>query len=912
MRVAVRELLFGLLCGVFLSSVCADVVTFDDDTALAGWEITGDARIDREYAHDGGGSALCLGPGSKVVIKLNENDGSGKLDLWVYEDMAMPKDPKERRLGPRWGLLQSDGQMITLGAIYAPYLSGDKTYATSYYNLETHFSVGYLGECRRTMGWHRWTFDMDPDKGLVISMDGKDVNATRKRFNWGNTKFGGAVSVVLLGDETKDKTQAVWVDDLEVQGGGPMNVKPAPPPPPPPVVPEQDPAPEGEPAALLDGVKDVHPRLLFGPEDVPALREFAESEQGKLFKEALLGYLPVSRKPDHTNFLKDATDGQRQGLWRLPTVALHYVLTGDRTSFDRTVEFMKFLLEQPDWETSGERNSGMSAANIMIGAALAYDWLYNDLDPEFREKYRQKLMWHARAMYHGGHLNKNKQNGYWQGDPANNHRWHRNAGMTLCLLTAAGGAPEEQWILNKTKEDLDYVTKWLPEDGTSHEGPGYLVFGGAHLTLALQAADRCLGTEYLQHPFYAHVGYFHTQMMAPGLGKRFFFGDSGGGGLGKLGYDLFVYKAAGVHRQADVQAVMNRVRDARGVEWGWMGLVWYDPTLAPAGSANDYPLAKVFGDVGVACIREGWELGQVGAMFKSGPFGGYRLNQYRDENGGKYINVAHDDPDANSFILMVNDQLVAETDRYSKHKQSSNFNTILINGMGQMVPGRPEGGVWSQPGGDTMTDMAYLTGFKDVGEIVIVEGEAGGSYRKYSDRKTGRSRPDIDCFRRTFVWVKGKYILALDRVRAPQDVDVTWLMQGPTLSVVDEEAGMYRLAAEGASCDFVLQADELVETVIMPSSSDNRGEKLGWQQLQASAKVGAIRFASMYLPWGGDAKLVIDSWRPDEAQLKVSGDGWEHTWQWRAAPDVRTPSTVVLQRADVEDLTFDQKDQVEM
>ena len=35
-------------------------------------------------------------------------------------------------------------------------------------------------------------------------------------------------------------------------------------------------------------------------------------------------------------------------------------------------------------------------------------------------------------------------------------------------------------------------------------------------------------------------------------------------------------------------------------------------------------------------------------QFKSGPFGGYTLNRFRNEGGGKYINVAHGDssPDA--------------------------------------------------------------------------------------------------------------------------------------------------------------------------------------------------------------------------------------------------------------------------
>ena len=33
-----------------------------------------------------------------------------------------------------WGLRQADGHILTIGAIYAPYLSGNTTYATAAFN----------------------------------------------------------------------------------------------------------------------------------------------------------------------------------------------------------------------------------------------------------------------------------------------------------------------------------------------------------------------------------------------------------------------------------------------------------------------------------------------------------------------------------------------------------------------------------------------------------------------------------------------------------------------------------------------------------------------------------------------------------------------------------------------------------
>ena len=57
---------------------------------------------------------------------------------------------------------------------------------------------------------------------------------------------------------------------------------------------------------------------------------------------------------------------------------------------------MKEFLAQEHWEGTGngkgEQDCGMSAANIMIGAGMALDVLWHDLDPEFREQYRKKCI----------------------------------------------------------------------------------------------------------------------------------------------------------------------------------------------------------------------------------------------------------------------------------------------------------------------------------------------------------------------------------------------------------------------------------------------------------------------------------------------------------------------------------------
>ena len=856
---------------------------FESKKSLLAWKTRGDVRIDSTMNRSGKGASLRIGPAGRAVWKLRDENGAGRVEFWIYEDTSAPKEPKKRSAGSLWGIFQKDGKAIMPGSIYAPYLSGDKTYAVADLDPNSsaerpHHRVQYLG-LPRAKGWHKWTFDFNAETGLKIIHNDKDVNTRRPRFDWNRTRIEGFIGVIFIGDTTPGAKQVLWVDDLSVTLGPPVKVKPTPPPPPPPVTPDRDPVPE-KPVQLVETLRNRHPRVLFTAEDIPAMKTFAQNE-GKEFFEKVVGYLPSCKAPDHTKFLRNGTDAQRQGFWRLPTVALHYVLTGDNKSFEHSLGFMKKFMNLPHWEEGRERDSGMGAANIMVGAALAYDWLYHDLDPDFRTAYRKKLLLQARRMYHRGHLNKAKSTGYWQSDPQNNHRWHRDAGLALTVFAIAGDGPEDDWILAKTHEELEYVHRWLPPDGTSHESPTYLVFGSAHLTLALQSSDHCLGTNYLDHPFFKNVPAFRIHTLLPGLKNAFPYGD--GGGL--AGYNNFLFKCAAHHQLKDHQAGLYRLYKLNpdAFDFSWFSLVWFDPSLK-GGKLENLEKTAFFPDLGLAFIRDGWEKDNVAAMFKCGPYGGYKLNEYRNANNFRYINVAHDDPDANSFLISVGGGLIAETSRYSKKKLTRSHNTILVNGIGQ----RGEGGGWTQPfkrGNKDMTRVGVVTAWKDAGDVVVIEGEAGGSY------------PDLSRYRRTFIWVKGSYILVLDDIRSAKAERITWLIQAPKLESLDKSSHRYRLKKDETVCDFQIASSTDFASNIAASTADHRGKPLGWQQLQLTRRTKEWRLASIFNPWNHQ-ELSIDM-KPVEkgaATINVSGPKFTDTWQWTPAEDSRAPSTLKGER----------------
>ena len=206
-----------------------------DDLKAWQWQVSGGVTRDAAQARAAGGTSLRLEPGARAAFRFREAADAGAITFWVFEEAKAPADPRKHAAGPMWGLLQRESAEFTVGAIYAPYLSGDKTYAAADCDptKQEHAwqQVQYLG-LNRNPGWHKWTFDFDADAGLRIRYDDKDVNASRPVFNWQTIRLKGVNGLVLYGDQS-DAKQTLWVADVAIVPGPPMRVQALWPPPPP-------------------------------------------------------------------------------------------------------------------------------------------------------------------------------------------------------------------------------------------------------------------------------------------------------------------------------------------------------------------------------------------------------------------------------------------------------------------------------------------------------------------------------------------------------------------------------------------------------------------------------------------------------------------------------------------------------
>ena len=655
--------------------------------------------------------------------------------------------------------------------------------------------------------------------------------------------------------------------------------------------PASDPDYTGPPIGLVNGLESTHPRLFFDAAGLEEIRAFHDSEEGAALRNSLgNSAVSVAVYPPDISIAQSEGAGFAYGLSRLPTLAMHYAMTGEQSSLQHAIEAMQFLLDIPEWSMGGEPNSGKPAGANMMGAAIAYDTLYHDLDPEFRDEFRARLWEQARLMYYWGFLRQSPGSSvhYWQNDPQNNHRFSRLGGFVLAVLAAYRGEPEEDWLFSKMIEELNFVMRWLPPDGSNHEGVAYIHYGFRQILLPAMAADHAMGTNHMNNGYFRNVPLFLASMTSPGLSQRFRFADDGGGRplTGHFAYPVRY------HGLADVQALMDR-QFSRNSGSSWINLIFNPSFPAPeGGKVENLPKSIRFPDIGMVFMREGWNVTDIGASFKSSPFGGFALNEYRDTHNYHYINVAHDDPDANTFTIMKGNQFIVANSGYSHRKHSANHNTILVNGIGQHPVGRANQGnennttMWTQPasGNVSMSEIAYLTNFKTVGPITLTEGEAAGSYPG-----TGLTR-----YRRSFLWNEGKYILLFDDIRAQNNVDITWMVQGGRSDVVDAEKGEFVFGFRTYSY-MKLLANHDYNFGFVSSKADDRGNGLGFLQLRARFRnTQNLQVASLHRPWEREIEMEVDFTTNDLATITITGADFEDIWEWRSATGPRDPAEIKL------------------
>ena len=204
-------------------------------------------------------------------------------------------------------------------------------------------------------------------------------------------------------------------------------------------------------------------------------------------------------------------------------LSLLYLLTKQPHYLKEAKRWIFTCVNYPHWGSDKNRDIDLSAAWILFGLSLSYDWLKKALPEDERHKLRDKLILQASRMYEHNQLNKESgwSAHYWQ-----NHNWINMTGLAAAGYAVVDEYPDAQQWIDATKENFEFVYSVLPDDGSDYEGVVYWRYGAMWLFVYAHLVKEREGIDYFATtPFLKNTFYYRLYQAAPDLQRQINFGD---------------------------------------------------------------------------------------------------------------------------------------------------------------------------------------------------------------------------------------------------------------------------------------------------------------------------------------------------------------------------------------------------
>ena len=425
----------------------------------------------------------------------------------------------------------------------------------------------------------------------------------------------------------------------------------------------------------------VHPRLHLTVAGFDRLRANANSgNEPWVAKRAVL-----LRRADEYAASTPATKaesitGDRRGLGELLcTLSLAWQITRDVKYLDAARTYLRAMVTYPQsiWD------AGLTNGHWLYGHAVAYDWLFHDLDDETLKLVRDNL----RATVERSVTFLALHNGWMADAYTCNHLPVHMAGVIAAASAVYGETPGCGPFIKFAIEKLNVMASALGPDGLSQESMGYGEYYCAFLLKAFDVARSCLGMDFVRalpwvKNFPASQFYLTLGLKSSANGAIMGFGDSARRHW--YGPSMMLRRIASAFRDGHAQGFADEC-DRLGLSAPcFLDLVWYDPTV-PARSLSTLPLMHHFVDKDVVAGRSHWNGDEAVWAFKCGPHFGHigAMRHPHDIGGG------HMQPDTGSLQIAVRDERLLAIDGYFQKETVFN-NTVTANGIGHYG----DGGEW--------------------------------------------------------------------------------------------------------------------------------------------------------------------------------------------------------------------------
>ena len=272
----------------------------------------------------------------------------------------------------------------------------------------------------------------------------------------------------------------------------------------------------------VENNKAEHPRLMLLKGEETQIKELIASDaMWKKMHDVIIGECNVIiTKPELERVMtgRRLLGTSRELLRRIFFLSYGYRMTTNKRYLEKAEKEMLAVSRFTDWNPS----HFLDVAEMTMGVAIGYDWLFNELSENSRKTIKQAIVQKG--------LNPSKESKYnWWLKTENNWNQVCNAGMTFGALAVQEDYPSlANEIIERAFASIPLSMEVYKPEGVYPEGYGYWGYGTTFNILFICAVEKALGTDrgLSRSPGLLQTSDFLKHMIAPS-GKNFNWSDNG-------------------------------------------------------------------------------------------------------------------------------------------------------------------------------------------------------------------------------------------------------------------------------------------------------------------------------------------------------------------------------------------------
>ncbi len=473
----------------------------------------------------------------------------------------------------------------------------------------------------------------------------------------------------------------------------------------------------------------------------------------------------------------------------IANLSLAYLINKQRRYLDESRRWISAAVNYPHWGNAFLVDVDLSAAWILFGLGIAYDWLKDDLPVNEKKALADKMLLQGKRMYD---FKVETEGSGWSTNYFQNHNWINLTGLSTAGYALRDEFPYAQDWIDAAKRNFEYVYQVMAPDGSDFEGVSYWRYGAMWLFVYAHLIREREGIDYFkQSDFLKNTFFYRLYQAAPNLEEQINFGDAHDRRSGHS--TAIYYKVAAEYRNGYAQKLGNLVskqflyREAyqSKVKPGilcecFFELLFYDPEVKEE-SFDQLPLTRYFPDLGLFVKRSSWDEDATHFSFKCGCPGGRlqweKLWELKRTKNYNCFGLGHQHPDNNSFILNAHNTFYATDDGYNRSVKASDHNVVIVDGAGYEDEG--QNNIWKNYTQDMIADIIKY----DASEAYIyICGEASKVYQK---------QLKLNMFKRHVITTDAPYIVMIDELASELEHIYTWIMYSDFYPIREQNRFVY-------------------------------------------------------------------------------------------------------------------------